>query len=98
MRSIFLLSLALLVACGARSAQPTTANKLVEMEGVRIVATHDAQGGYSFESYDAEELFKRANAELDAGRCQEAVALYDRLVSEFPGGRFVSAALYNAGL
>jgi tetratricopeptide (TPR) repeat protein len=98
MRSIFLLSLALLAACGARSAQPTTANKVVEMEGVRIVAKHDAQGGYSFESYDAEELFKRANAELDAGRCKEAVELYDRLVREFPGGRFVSASLYNAGL
>lgn len=68
------------------------------MEGVRIVAKHDASGGYSFESYDAEELFKRANTELDAGRCPEAVVLYDRLVTEFPGGRYASASLYNAGL
>jgi tetratricopeptide (TPR) repeat protein len=98
MRTILLLSLTLAVACGARSAQPTTPDKVVEMEGVRIVARHDDQGGYSFESYDAEELFKRANAELDAGRCQPAVALYDRLVREFPGGRYMSAALYNAGL
>ena len=85
-------------ACGARQGGSTTPNQRVEMEGMRIVARHDGSGGYSFESYDAEELFKRANVELDAGRCPQAVALYDRLVSEFPGGRFASAALYNSGL
>jgi tetratricopeptide (TPR) repeat protein len=98
MRTISLLSAALLLACGARTAQPTTPNKVVEMEGVRIVARQDQAGGYSFDSYDAEELFKRANAELDAGRCPEAVVLYDRLESEFVGSRYQSAALYNAGL
>lgn len=68
------------------------------MDGVRIVAKHDEQGGYTFESYDAEDLFKRANDELDRGRCPEAVALYDRVASEFPDGRYASASLYNAGL
>lgn len=85
-------------ACGGRQAAGTTPNERVEMDGMRIVAKHDGSGGYSFESYDAEELFRRANVELDAGRCAEAVVLYDRLVSEFAGGRFTSAALYNAGL
>jgi outer membrane protein assembly factor BamD (BamD/ComL family) len=88
----------LLPACAARSAQPTTPDKVVEMEALRIVAKHDEQGGYSFESYDAEELFKRANAELDAGRCREAVALYDRITSEFGASRYASPAYYNAGL
>jgi hypothetical protein len=68
------------------------------MDPLRIVAKHDQSGAYSFESYDAEELFKRGNAELDAGRCPEAVALYDRVASEFVGNRFVSPSLYNAGL
>jgi len=86
-----------LAACAARQPAGTTSER-VEMEGMRIVAKHDGSGGYSFESYDAEELFKRANVELDAGRCAEAVALYDRLVTEFPGGRFASASLYNSGL
>jgi len=86
-----------LVSC-ARSSAPTTPNKVVEMEALRIVAKHDEQGSYSFESYDAEELFQRANTELDAGRCREAVELYDRLAREFVGGRYHSAALYNAGL
>ncbi|HVZ32369.1 MAG TPA: tetratricopeptide repeat protein, partial [Polyangiaceae bacterium] len=87
-----------LAACGARAAKPATPNQVVEMDAVRIVAKHDEQGSYSFESYDAEDLFRRANAELDAGHCPQAVALYDQLVREFAGGRFHSPALYNAGL
>ena len=82
----------------ARTAQPTTPNKVVEMEALRIVAKHDEEGNYSFESYDAEELFQRANAELDAGRCKEAVPLYDRITSEFAASHYTSAAYYNAGL
>jgi outer membrane protein assembly factor BamD (BamD/ComL family) len=89
----------LLVACGARQSTPTIpSNQVVEMDGLRIVARPDAQGGFSFDSYDAEDLFRRANGELDAGRCPEAVLLYDRLVAEFAGSRYASAALYNAGL
>ncbi|MDB4977736.1 MAG: domain protein putative component of TonB system [Myxococcaceae bacterium] len=86
------------MACGARSPAATTPAKVVEMDALRIVAKHDEAGSYSFESYDAEELFKRANGELDAGRCDQAVLMYDRLESEFPGSRYQSAALYNAGL
>lgn len=96
LRSIALL--ALLCGCGARQSSSTTPKKVVEMEALRIVAKHDEQGSYSFESYDAEELFRRANAELDAGRCQEAVTLYDRLEREFAGSQYQSPALYNAGL
>jgi tetratricopeptide (TPR) repeat protein len=93
-----LAALVALSACGARQTQPKTPDKVVEMEALRIVAKHDEQGSYSFESYDAEELFKRGNSELDAGRCREAVALYDRLEREFAGSQYQSASLYNAGL
>jgi tetratricopeptide (TPR) repeat protein len=86
------------VACGARQTPPTIPDKVVEMEALRIVAKHDEQGHYSFQSYDAEELFQQANTELDAGRCLEAVLLYDRVVAEFAASRFTSAAYYNAGL
>ncbi len=92
------LVVALTSACASRAAQPTTPTKIVEMDTLRIVAKHDAAGSYTFDSYDAEDLFKRANSELDAGRCNEAVALYDRLIAEFPSNRYLSAALYNAGL
>lgn len=96
--SLLTASLVLLTACGARQPASTTPDKVVEMEALRIVAKHDESGSYSFESYDAEELFKRGNAELDAGRCREAVVFYDRLESEFAGSRYQSGALYNAGL
>jgi tetratricopeptide (TPR) repeat protein len=92
-----LLAIAALAGC-TRKGEPTTPNKVVEMDALRIVAKHDEQGSYTFEHYDAEELFARANQELDAGRCPEAVALYDKLVQEFPGGKYHSPALYNAGL
>ena len=97
-RLVLVLLAALASACGARTPASTTPNKVVEMEALRIVAKHDPAGSYSFESYDAEELFKRANTELDAQRCPEAVVLYDRLETEFPGSRYESGALYNAGL
>ena len=95
---LFALCLPTAAACGARAPTKTTPDKVVEMEALRIVAKTDDQGSYSFESYDAEELFAHANRELDAGRCAEAVALYDKLVREFAGGRYHSAALYNGGL
>lgn len=97
-RSLAVLFCTLSVGCAVRGSHSTTSSKVVEMDTVRIVAKHDAQGSYTFESYDAEDLFLRANAELDAGRCKEAVELYDRLVAEFPANRYVSASLYNAGL
>jgi tetratricopeptide (TPR) repeat protein len=87
-----------LTACAARTSQPTTPNKVVEMEALHIIAKHDPAGNYSFESYDAEELFQRANQELDAGRCREAVPLYERITSEFAASHYASAAYYNGGL
>jgi tetratricopeptide (TPR) repeat protein len=98
MRTIFLSGLLALSACAARQTPANTPAQVVAMDGVRIVAKHDDQGGYTFESYDAEDLFKRGNEELDRGHCPEAVVLYDRVANEFPDGRYASASLYNAGL
>src|SRR5689334_15320568 len=98
MRTIFLSALLALAGCAARQTPPNSPTEVVSMDGVRIVAKHDDKGGYTFESYDAEDLFKRGNEQLDAGRCPEAVQLYDRVADEFPDGRYASASLYNAGL
>ena len=61
------LSLTLLTftACAGRKQELTTPEKVVEMEGVRIVAKQGEGGAFSFDSYDAEELFKRGNEELE---------------------------------
>jgi tetratricopeptide (TPR) repeat protein len=92
------LALAGASACAARPQTPTTPQKAIEMEGLRIVAHHGSGGQYEFEAYDAPELFERGNKELDAGRCPEAVAHYDRIAAEFADSKYVSPALYNAGL
>ncbi|HEU5060860.1 MAG TPA: tetratricopeptide repeat protein, partial [Kofleriaceae bacterium] len=50
------------------------------------------------EVYDARDLFDQAGAALDGESWDQALALYDRLVSEFPGSALVVPALFNAGL
>ncbi len=88
-----------LVACaGSTPQRSTTPAEVVRFEELRINAKPQQGGGYAFESYDASDLFKRATDELNAQRCKESVALYDKLVAEFPASEYVSAALYNAGL
>ncbi|HET8932483.1 MAG TPA: hypothetical protein VFN67_03540 [Polyangiales bacterium] len=88
------------VGCaGTGKGETTTPNRPeVEFEELRINARAKQGGGYDFESYDAGDLFKRATELLNAQKCQEAVALYDRLVAEFESSEYVSASLYNSGL
>ncbi len=94
-RAPHLVFAALLAGCvgTARLAPPEVA-----IEETRIVASRTEGGELSFEAYTAEELFRDANGLVRDGRCADAVARYDRLADEFPSSRFVSPALYNAGL
>jgi tetratricopeptide (TPR) repeat protein len=87
------------VGCaGSSTGATTTPTRKVEFEELRINAKAKEGGGYDFDSYDASDLFKRATDLLNAQRCDEATALYDKLVSEFAASEYVSASLYNAGL
>src|SRR5688572_363947 len=93
-------ALASAVGCaGSGKGETTTpAKREVEFEELRINAKAKEGGGYEFESYDAGDLFKRATELLNAKKCEEAVALYDRVVAEFEASEYVSSSLYNAGL
>ncbi len=97
----FALSLVTLAACGGSTPTPQTAadadREVVEMDELRITARQTDEG-LEFDSYDAETLFYRATELLNSRRCPDAVTLYDRLADEFPGSRYRSPALYNAGL
>jgi tetratricopeptide (TPR) repeat protein len=94
-----LLSLCLAVGCaGTGTGKTTTPTRNVEFEELHINAKAREGGGYEFESYDASELFKRATELLNTQKCDDAVALYDKLVQEFAASEYVSASLYNAGL
>jgi tetratricopeptide (TPR) repeat protein len=70
----------------------------VRVEETRVRATNDASGALRVETLSPDVLFDEGNAHLREHRCAEAVDRYDLLVSEFPSSRYVSAALYNAGL
>jgi len=88
-------------ACGGASPRPQTGPEdaeVIEMEEMRIVASRDADGELSFESYDAEGLFRLGVDRMNDQRCPEAVEAYDRVADEFPASRWVSPSLYNAAL
>ncbi|MCA9608558.1 MAG: tetratricopeptide repeat protein [Myxococcales bacterium] len=99
-RTIPLTSLVLLAACGGATPRPAVpGDDVITMEEMRIVATTGGEGETLLESYDAGQLFERGTALLQRGQCREAVErYYDRIISEFPSSRYVSPALYNAGL
>jgi tetratricopeptide (TPR) repeat protein len=87
-------SLAVTLGCGATAGSVRT----VRVEETRVRATSDGEGGVRVEVLSPDVLFDEGNAHLREHRCAEAVARYDLLVAEFPSSRYVSAALYNAGL
>ena len=50
------------------------------------------------EVLDAASLFDRGGRLLSAKKYREALVAYDRLLQHFPGSRYISSTLYNAGL
>jgi tetratricopeptide (TPR) repeat protein len=95
MRAAFPIVLVFLMACGHTARLATTER---ELEETRIVASRTAGGELEVTGYTAEELFREANGLVREERCAEAVSRFDRLADEFASSRFVSPALYNAGL
>jgi tetratricopeptide (TPR) repeat protein len=69
----------------------------IEMDPIKITAVRGPEGVH-LETLDATELFEHAGKALSENRYDEAVLAYDRLLKEFPDGRFTKAALYNCGL
>jgi tetratricopeptide (TPR) repeat protein len=87
--------LALAAGCGAANTPSTTARLLEE---TRIVAMRDESGGYRFDTYTAEDLFRQGTALQAEHHCDDAVARYDRIAVQFPSSRYLSPSLYNAAL
>jgi len=84
----------LVVGCGASSSSVRT----VRVEETRVIAVRGQGGETEVQVLSADVLFDEGNTHLRAGRCLDAVERYDVLVREFPSSRYVSPALYNAGL
>jgi tetratricopeptide (TPR) repeat protein len=58
----------------------------------------EAQKSGAVEIVDAAGLFERGGAAFGEKLFADAAALYDQLVERFPDSRYVTPALYNAGL
>ena len=85
---------------GARHAPPAARSPAVvhyEMEPM-VIEAKTGKTGLEVESFDAEELFEQGGAALSQSRHDEAIALYDKLLTKFPGSPWARPALYNRGL
>ena len=87
-------------AAPARAAAPGLATeKAIDVDPLRIKVVEDAAAGKpEVEVYDARDLFDQAGAALDGESWDQALELYDRIVTEFPSSALVVPALFNAGL
>jgi tetratricopeptide (TPR) repeat protein len=99
--------LALVGACAGnpgRPAPPASAprdvasERTIDVEPLRVRVVEDAAGEPETLVYDARDLFDQAGAALDGESWDQALALYDRLLVEFPTSALVVPALFNAGL
>ncbi len=88
-----------LAACATTSTSTTpttspTARRSVRGEEFRVLASTTSGAG---DAYDASMLFDRASQSLRAQRCDEAIALYERLIREFPDNARIPTAQFNRG-
>ena len=89
------LGLALAVAAGCAHTQKAAPREQhVTMEPMVFAAQPDGR----IETVDAASLFARAGAAYGQKDFDAALALFDRVVHDFPDSRYVCPALYNAGL
>jgi tetratricopeptide (TPR) repeat protein len=101
MKNVLLLApLLTLAACATTTAvRPTTpvatARPAVRGEEFRVVGEGPHSTG---DAYDAALLFERATEHLRAGRCDEALADYDRLLREFPDNFRTHPTQFNRAL
>jgi tetratricopeptide (TPR) repeat protein len=84
---------ALIAGC-AHTNQSAPREQHVTMEPMVFVA----QPNGIVETVDAASLFERGGAAYGAKDFDAAIALFDRVVREWPDSRYVVPALYNAGL
>lgn len=89
--------LALAACATAAPARPTTPVTRPSLRGeeFRVVGAGPSTAG---DAYDAALLFDRATEHLRAGRCDAALADYDRLLREFPDNFRAHPAQFNRAL
>jgi tetratricopeptide (TPR) repeat protein len=70
--------------------------RIVDLDIIRITATTRGVGGDpELDHVSTAELFKQANDAAKGGETERAIALYRKLVAEFPDSRYAPVALFN---
>ncbi|MBC7174464.1 MAG: tetratricopeptide repeat protein, partial [Polyangiaceae bacterium] len=61
-------------------------------------AARQTESGFQFERQHARGIFLEALGHAEAGECGAAVRLFERVVEQFPGSRYMPPALYDAAV
>jgi outer membrane protein assembly factor BamD (BamD/ComL family) len=72
----------------------TGAAKHYDLEEIRLTASSSGD----ITATAPTQLLDQAKAALDAGKAQEAIALYRKLAADFPTSKLAPAALFNVGV
>ncbi len=103
----------LLAACGPRAVSTTTPKQpppvvtdddakpqevIVNLEPIHVEVVTDEHGQQTTAVTDARTLFEDGNDALMQGQLDEAIAAYERIITEFPDSQLMVAVLYNDGI
>lgn len=69
--------------------------RVIDLDIIRISAKETSPGNIDMEHVATADLFKQANDAAKAGAGQHAIALYRRIVSDFPESQFAPVCLFN---
>lgn len=70
----------------------------IDLEPLRIEVVGEKDGEPVLDAFDARTLLDRGNAALAERRYADAIAAYEKLLSDFPDSYLATTALYNIGL
>ncbi len=92
-----LLSLSVLVGCGARPSPPSDDRPVIEMEPMIVEVTGEGDD-QTVRAFDAQSLFRQGRSHIESEEHQDCVDSFGELLERFPQSRFAHAAIYNRGL
>ena len=69
--------------------------RVVDLDIIRISAKETSPGNVELEHVATADLFKQANEAAKSGQTAQAMAIYRRIVAEFPESQFAPVCLFN---
>jgi len=69
--------------------------RVVDLDIIRISAKETSPGNIELEHVATADLFKQANEAAKSGQTAQAMAIYRRIVTEFPESQFAPVSLFN---